>query len=370
MSWPSFWLSPARLSSVPKKRPLRAAVQALLAWGLRPLGATVCGWARYRLHKFHRQAPARVTATPVVVVGNLVVGGAGKTPFIEWLAQALISKGWRVGIVSRGYGGQAKHWPQSVTAESSAIEVGDEPVWLAQCLSCPVAVSPKRVDAIKQLVQKHDLDVIISDDGLQHFAMARDLEVVMLDAQRGLGNQRCLPAGPLREPTGRLHTIDWVVSTGPLHADCQQTLAHQGVASVATLTLQPQAYFQVRAPSQRLPLAAFKGQPVTAMAGIGNPQRFFETLSPYVGQMQCHAMKDHHPYRAQDLAAFAAEKPLIMTAKDAVKCKHFAPENAWALSVAPEAPEALFEAIEARLQAVIASRHKEPTLNGRKSETL
>ncbi len=193
--------------------------------------------------------------------------GTGKTPFIQWLGRELKAHGIRYGIVSRGYGGQSRHWPQWVTEHSDPAMVGDEPVLLAHSLQCPIAVSPSRPEAIALLESKHELDVIISDDGLQHFAMARDIEIVLMDAQRLLGNGLCLPAGPLREPKKRLGLVDYVVWNGGDAAELQADTS-------TVMELVPHRFRLVAKPEMTLPLQAFKGDRVNAVAGIGSPERF------------------------------------------------------------------------------------------------
>ncbi|MDR9497965.1 MAG: tetraacyldisaccharide 4'-kinase [Hydrogenovibrio sp.] len=346
MSWPSFW---------------QTSSFSLSGWALRPLGALVCRVARQRLKRFRQTPPVSPAPCPVLVVGNLTVGGSGKTPFIQWLGQSLQQKGWRIGVISRGYGGQAEIWPQWVATESDPEQVGDEPVLLAQTLRCPVAVAPDRPQALQCLIDRAGvLDLIISDDGLQHFALARDLEVVVLDGARGLGNGRCLPAGPLREPASRLQSVDWVVSNGTpqpaLQAAVRSHRFHDdrgaGGDVDAQLSLQPAFFYRVRRPQEQVSLATFAEASVQAVAGIGHPERFFQTLRPLVKALDASAFADHHAYRADDFKAFDPQKPLIMTAKDAVKCQTFAEDHWWALAVTPNCPQTLLDQIEHRLSDI------------------
>ncbi|KUJ75050.1 tetraacyldisaccharide 4'-kinase [Thiomicrospira sp. XS5] len=318
MSWPDFWMKP----------PTRSWKTALL-W---PLSQLTCGVAAYRLSRFVRKPPIRRSRAQVIVVGNIVVGGTGKTPFIQWLGRELKAHGIRYGIVSRGYGGQSRHWPQWVTEHSDPAMVGDEPVLLAHSLQCPIAVSPNRPEAIALLESKHELDVIISDDGLQHFAMARDIEIVLMDAQRLLGNGLCLPAGPLREPKKRLGLVDYVVWNGGDAAELQADTS-------TVMELVPHQFRLVAKPEMTLPLQAFKGDRVNAVAGIGSPERFFNTLANLGIQADTQGFDDHHAFQPDDFASFESSKPLLMTEKDAVKCRAFAQANWWYLELRPKCPD-------------------------------
>ncbi|WP_319557478.1 tetraacyldisaccharide 4'-kinase [Thiomicrorhabdus sp.] len=325
MSWPQFWS--------------RKGLVSLSLW---PLSKLVCWEASRRLNRFRSQAPVKKSAATVIVVGNLVVGGSGKTPFIIWLAQALQAKGFKVGIISRGYGGQSDRWPQCVEEDSNPRQVGDEPLMLAKRLGCPVAVSPKRIEALQLLDQKSPCDVVISDDGLQHYALPRDIEVVLFDSIRGFGNRFCLPAGPLREPMQRLASVDFVVSNGEwpsirrLKVDREKTFSMQ---------LRPIEFCRVDDPQIRCDLNDFSGQEADAIAGIGNPQRFFDTLIDLNISCKGVAFADHHSYIEPDFDGFLPTKPLLMTEKDAVKCQPIAKRlertNWWYLKIEPVCNEAL-----------------------------
>ncbi|MDX1795377.1 MAG: tetraacyldisaccharide 4'-kinase, partial [Hydrogenovibrio sp.] len=229
---------------------------------------------------------------------------------------------------------------------SDPLEVGDEPVLLAKHLNCPIAVSPKRTEAVAMLSEADDLeaplDIIISDDGLQHFAMARDIEIALIDGQRGLGNELCMPAGPLREPKQRLKEVDFVVSNGQVCQDLNDAFRTKAtVAEYETMRLMPVCFRNVAEPHRHLAADAFYGQSVNAMAGIGNPSRFYQTLKNLGMTLQTKDFADHQSYRPQDFEWVSAEnetlpqKPLVMTEKDAVKCQAFAQENWWYLEVKP-----------------------------------
>lgn len=253
---------------------------------------------------------------PVIVVGNISVGGSGKTPFVIWLAQYLQQQGWRPGIISRGYGSQADQYPCSVYPDSVAAKVGDEPLMIVRRTGCPLVIAPDRVAAGRHLLAAHPCDVIITDDGLQHYRLQRDVEIAIVDVQRGLGNQACLPAGPLREPVSRLSSVDLVIANG---APLSQPFSMQ---------LQIDQAVQLIDGSCHKPLQQFSDTSVHCVAGIGHPQRFFEQLQQLGLTVIPHAFSDHHIYEEADLR-FDDRYPILMTEKDAVKCQHFATSDMW-----------------------------------------
>ncbi|HUO82912.1 MAG TPA: tetraacyldisaccharide 4'-kinase [Gammaproteobacteria bacterium] len=260
---------------------------------------------------------------PVVVVGNITAGGTGKTPLVIWLAGQLRDAGFEPGIVSRGYGGRQRR-AQRVQADSDPRETGDESVLLARRCACPVAVGADRVAAARLL--EADADVIISDDGLQHLALARSLEIAVIDGARGLGNGLCLPAGPLREPASRLRTVDVVVenvTAGGVvrHGGLAMTLVASDAVGVAT--------------GERRPLEAFRGQAVHALAGIGNPDRFFRQLEGFGLRLIAHPLADHKRLAPRDIE-FPDGLAVLMTEKDAVKCLGFASARHWFVPVDAE----------------------------------
>ncbi|AEW77509.1 tetraacyldisaccharide 4'-kinase [Aggregatibacter actinomycetemcomitans] len=272
---------------------------------------------RFNLLKSYR-APV-----PVVVVGNLSVGGNGKTPAVIWLVQELSKRGLKVGVISRGYGSQAKHYPLLVTPPSDPVEAGDEPVLIATRTQAPVCISPNRQQAVEYLLEHAQCDVIISDDGLQHYKLQRDIEVVIMDAQRGLGNGFLLPAGPLRELPSRLKSVDFVVTNGA-----------ENQYSDAVMTLQPQYAVNLVNKAQ-YPLKEFSQ--ATAIAGIGNPPRFFAMLQQQgIILSDIKAFQDHQRFSADLFNQFDKNQPLLMTEKDAVKCLAFAQENWWYVPVTAE----------------------------------
>jgi tetraacyldisaccharide 4'-kinase len=278
---------------------------------------------------------ARRLPVPVIVVGNIFVGGTGKTPLVCWLCERLQARGRRPGIVLRGYGGRATRWPQAVAADSDPDLVGDEAVLLARRTGVPVAAGPARAAAAALLVEA-GCDVVVSDDGLQHYALARDIEIAVIDAARGIGNGRCLPAGPLREPPSRLATVDLVIANGgenPLTPFCFRLAA------------------EPLRPLGPIPAAPPAGGRAHAVAGIGNPQRFFEQLRRQGFELIEHAFPDHHRYRPDQLN-FADGLPILMTEKDAVKIAGFTDGRCWVLPVRAEPDPATREALDALLARV------------------
>jgi tetraacyldisaccharide 4'-kinase len=262
---------------------------------------------------------SRRAAVPVIVVGNITVGGTGKTPLVAWLAEYLRSKGYRPGIVARGYGGTASQWPQQVRPDSDPSVVGDEAVMLAVKTRCPMAVAPDRIAAVNALVQHSDCDVVISDDGLQHYALQRDIEIAVIDGVRRFGSGLMLPAGPLREPASRLDKVDIVVVNG-LAAGREHPMRMK----------LGEAYNLVDGTVRKL--TDFQQESVHAVAGIGHPDRFFRALSQSIRSVEQHAFPDHFRYTPGDID-FGDDRAVLMTEKDAVKCRYFAGGNVWYVPV-------------------------------------
>jgi tetraacyldisaccharide 4'-kinase len=263
---------------------------------------------------------------PVIIVGNLTVGGTGKTPMVAWLAEQLGTLGRKVGIASRGYGSAARGGQQvEPTADWRAF--GDEPVLLRRRTGVPVVVDADRVAAVQRLAQL-GTDIIVCDDGLQHLRLARDFELVLIDGARGLGNGRLLPAGPLREPASRLSTVDAVVINGAPKTGLMAALASLGAPSPLAMRMVPSAIEPVGAGGgagaalwgQRL--EQLRAVRVHAVAGIGNPGRFFDLLRSFGLDIMPHAFPDHHAFTARDLDLPGAW-PILMTEKDAVRCAAF-----------------------------------------------
>lgn len=279
---------------------------------------------------------------PVVVVGNLTAGGNGKTPMVIWLVEHLQQRGYRVGVVSRGYGGKSAVYPLVLNAQTTTQQAGDEPVLIYQRTGAPVAISPNRAEAVQALLQQGKLDVVITDDGLQHYALQRDFELVVIDGVRRFGNGWWLPAGPMRERAARLNTVDACVANG-------------GVAQPGEIAMKLQALDAVNVASgERCPVTALAH--VVAMAGIGHPPRFFATLEKLEVEVEGEIpFADHQDYTYAQLAALTKQgQTLLMTEKDAVKCRAFAQPDWWYLPVDAVLPadqaERLLQDIEQRLK--------------------
>ena len=281
---------------------------------------------------------------PVIVVGNISVGGTGKTPLVLWLAERLRVVGYRPGIISRGYGGNSKR-PRAVLADSDAALYGDEPVLFARASGCPVWTGKNRVATARALLAANpQCNVIISDDGLQHYRLARDVEIAVVDGTRGHGNGWLLPAGPLREPVTRLHSVDAVVVRG-LAPDSLMGSLH----SPFTMTLEPAKLRNLHDANRTLAFKSLKGKRVHAVAGIGNPQQFFDTLTQLGIAHTPHAYADHHAYSAADIA-FEACDAVVMTEKDAVKCERYASDDHWALQAEARVHQSLAQRVLERLK--------------------
>ena len=297
------------------------------------------------------QSNSKSFAAPVIIVGNISVGGSGKTPLIVALVKALTQRGFKPGVVSRGYGGKAQSYPLSVNAQTAVSESGDEPLLIAQLAQCPVVVDADRRAAVAYLLAHHDCNLVLSDDGLQHYRLHRDIEIVVVDGLRGFGNGRCLPAGPLREGPERLNQADFVVVNGK---------------STAALDLGDIRSDQMQiAPRRMTQLSSAIGQPVElwvqahaikrvhAVAAIGNPQRFANTLEQLGLYVALHGHDDHGSLTAEDLS-FEDNLPVIITAKDAVKLLAHGTDsladNIWVLEIEAQFDNDFIDRLAAKLQ--------------------
>jgi len=286
---------------------------------------------------------------PVIVVGNVTVGGAGKTPLALALADALAARGRHPGFVSRGYGG-GDEGPRAVIPSDDPRVVGDEPLLLAAS-GHPVWIAHRRVAAARGLVEANpQIDVIIADDGLQHYALKRDVELAVVDAARGLGNGLMLPAGPLREPATRLAEVDaivWLVADAAAAA-ARAVAPGESASRETAMWLEPTGWRNLRDPARAAEPAHWPRGAVHAIAGIGRPERFFDTVRGLGIDAICHPFPDHHPFVPADLA-FPGASAILMTAKDAVKCAAFADERCWCLPVRAHFDPALTERVLVRL---------------------
>jgi tetraacyldisaccharide 4'-kinase len=295
-----------------------------------------CVWLRRWLYTLGILKKHKVSI-PVIVVGNITVGGTGKTPFVIELANWLQAQGYHPGIVSRGVGGKQQRKPRQVQLNDSPEQVGDEAILLVKNTNCPVVIGIDRVAAVQSLQLFTTCDVIISDDGLQHYRLHRNIEIAVVDGVRQLGNTHLLPAGPLREPFTRLHTVDWVVVNDP-HMQNQ-----------CAFTLEPVELVSVLNPHKTMSMQMGAQEKIHAVAGIGHPQRFFNTLKQAGFSIIPHAFPDHHLYQKNELK-FSDSFNIVMTEKDAVKCTGFANEKHWYLKVTAKISESLREAILMRLK--------------------
>lgn len=285
-----------------------------------------------------RLLPSSSLGVPIVVVGNISVGGTGKTPLVIWLAENLEQHGYRPGIISRGYGGNADD-ALPVHKNSDPAIVGDEPVLLAKRSQCPVWIGRDRVRTAQALLETHpQCDIVISDDGLQHYRLRRDFEIAVIDGNRGLGNGYLLPAGPLRESPLRLNIVDAVVvNGGGVYAEAYMMQLKTGV------------FHNLQNPEKTALATDFSGRSICAVAGIGNPARFFQCLRDLGLRFEQRIFADHHAFQAADLQSIAADV-ILMTEKDAVKCAAFAQPGWWYLPVTAAVDQSLIARILQRLR--------------------
>ncbi|MDR3388322.1 MAG: tetraacyldisaccharide 4'-kinase [Rudaea sp.] len=314
------------------------------SWFLRMLAGVYCSLAALRRGLYQSGLLRAVRLpVPVVVIGNISVGGTGKTPLAIALIDGLRARGLVPGVISRGYGGHAPG-PVVVDAQGDPTTVGDEPVLIARSTGAPVAVGRDRVAASRLLLAAAKVDVLIADDGLQHYSLARDVEICVIDGERRFGNRRRLPAGPLREPLARLAMVDFRVCNGGIPGPDEIAMTLDGDIAVALLDH-----------SVSRPLREFRGSRVHAVAAIGNPARFFAQLRAAGLEPIEHPFPDHHPFHASDLE-FGDELPVMMTAKDAVKCRLFADARQWCVPVRAQLPAEFFDAVAAKVVQCTAAR--------------
>jgi tetraacyldisaccharide 4'-kinase len=289
---------------------------------LRPIASLFCLIVQIRCIAYRKGwSTSFRLPVPVIIIGNISVGGTGKTPLVIWLFHHLQIQGWKPGILTRGYRGKATQWPQVVTPQSDPYQVGDEAVLLARKCNCPVIAGPNRVIAGQMLIQNYACNLIICDDGLQHYALQRDIEIAVVDGQLRLGNGLCLPAGPLREPPQRLQKCNLVVING------YSTPEEFG------MKLQTVHAIKLGDVTQIKPLTAFAGHEITAIAGIGNPQRFFNMLETYGLRLHTRPFPDHHSFCTEDFIDLI-QNTILMTEKDVVKCERFLHDvDAWYVPV-------------------------------------
>jgi tetraacyldisaccharide 4'-kinase len=327
----------------------RDTVGVLLSLLLWPLSLLVARVASRRHADYLRRQPLAVV--PVIVVGNVTVGGTGKTPLVTAIVERLKAQGFRPVVISRGYGAHPPQYPFVVTAKSSVNDAGDEPLLIARATSVPVIIDPDRLRALDCAVMQFDCDVVISDDGLQHYALPRDIEIVVADGERGLGNGLCIPAGPLREPMVRLEHVDIIVANGPIKDRRLGQAAGEQTRKVS-MRMKVSSLYPLPSTSRPLPKP---GQTVHVVAGIGNPERAFASVREAGFNVVAHAFADHHVFTAEELH-FNDYYPVVMTEKDAVKCAALPLENAFALSVKAELPESFWRTLADKLAEAAQKR--------------
>lgn len=358
-------------------------------WPLQWVFTHLASRRRRRLSSAAERSPL-----PIVIVGNISVGGTGKTPLLIALCKHLQSKGFRPGVVSRGYGSKAPHYPFAVSTATPVKEAGDEALIIARHTQCPVIIDRDRCAAVSKLREEFSIDVVLSDDGLQHYSLERDIEIVVVDAQRGFGNGFCLPAGPLREPVARIAEADFVAVNGRKRdvACVRETLLANRVvwassgrgarpvenkdgAKDTTNTVNettsvslPAEGFALRAEpdcfinllsAEKRPYegAPFKmGAKLQAVSGLGNPQRFYQLLAELPYTFEAHSFVDHHWFTEQDFEGFDSIQPIVMTEKDAVKVADFAEKNYWYLTIKVKLPDRFLVSFDKRLSAAINRR--------------
>lgn len=282
---------------------------------------------------------------PVIVVGNITVGGTGKTPLVIWLADFLRQQGYRPGIVSRGVGGKKHTKAHQVQQTDAPQVVGDEALLLLEETQCPVVICKSRKLAVQQLLAHTNCNLVISDDGLQHYSLGRAIEIAVVDGLRKFGNKQLLPAGPLREPVSRLHQVDFIVMNGET-AYCHPSESWD--PSLFKMEMIPYAFKSLLG-KYTYHLADFKYKKIHALAGIGHPQRFFNVLAAQGFDLITHVFPDHYLYQACDIQ-LSDQLPIVMTAKDAIKCKAFADERHWYLQIKLNMPADFAQALLRKIQ--------------------
>lgn len=289
---------------------------------------------RWRIFKSHK------ISVPVIVVGNITVGGVGKSPLCAAILEHLRAKGFNPGLISRGYKGKAKTWPQIVTENSDPALVGDEPVMLAKMTRCPIVVGPNRVTSAKLLTEQFAVDIIVSDDGLQHYALSRDLEIAVVDGKRGYGNGQLLPFGPLRELKRRLKSVDLLV------------VNNAEMANGYTMTLEAAHLQNLQNLNLIAPIESFREKKIHAFAAIGHPEQFFATLKDKGLTIIENPLPDHYHYQRNDFAYLDKSQTIIVTAKDAVKLQAIADDRFWVLPVHAKMETGFWQTLDVRIASL------------------
>ena len=314
---------------------------------LSPLEWLFCLLSKVRKRR-QQQSSVKVDAT-VLVIGNISIGGTGKTPVLISLVKQLKNEGIKVGIISKGYGRKSK--ATHLVVDSSEInDVGDEPKMIFEATQVPVLVGQNRVDSAKKLIREYHCELIICDDGLQDYQLKRDLEWIVIDGYRQLGNQRLIPVGPLREPPTRLHSADRVIINGGNVSVKEESLTFIADMPFCRVSAAPRSIVNIEN-GEVISFEEFrKKKNIAAVAGLGNPDKFFKTLERLNFDFETFPFPDHYAYQAVDFERFA-HQPIIMTAKDAVKCKDFAKANWWQLNIDISLPSAMVDNIREKMNA-------------------
>ncbi|MDF1781039.1 MAG: tetraacyldisaccharide 4'-kinase [Alcanivoracaceae bacterium] len=306
---------------------------------LRPLSWLVAFTARRRLKKFRKENLA--PPVPILVIGNITVGGTGKTPLVVSLCEYFVKRDLRVVVISRGYRAKPPYTPWLVTADQDAEQAGDEPLLIARRTGVPVIISPKRKQALDLAIKEHSPDIVISDDGLQHYELPRSAEILVLDGRRLLGNGHCLPAGPLREPALRLTEVDWLIVNGEPEKEISSDTLTMKLVFADPVNVRTGKSLHIEDFIARYPF-------VHGVAGIGHPDRFFSALRDQGLAVEPHPFTDHHAFSHADLDRFGTAT-VLMTEKDAVKCAKIAGDNVWYVPVSAKLPTVFFESVYEKL---------------------
>ena len=321
----------------------------LLLWPLELLFVAIANYNKIRHKKKQWQPPC-----PLLIVGNISIGGTGKSPLTIELIQILQAKGYKVGVVSRGYGAQRSDFPYQLKASDTAAQAPDEPLMIVQRTGVNLVIDPDRVRACQYLLANNDCDLILSDDGLQHYQMGRDIEIAVIDASRGLGNGHCLPVGPLRESSERLQSVDYVLLNGTGATSFSSSYQMQ-IVPCGWYRVKDNRYFSLEQFATKLQSVESGGAKIHAIAGIGNPQRFFDTLQQMGLDIIPHSFADHYQYRSVDIS-FDAADIVCMTEKDAVKCSQYAAENCYYLRISAHLETVFIDKLCGQLEAVRAEK--------------